>query len=103
MDYVWLGIAILIGLVSLAFVYVFVIKDEHEYKKAKADIFPFVESYKKKCTGMNRFVVTVPELQNVFREYETKIIKRVWLDLIKERVIEQDPLDDEWCVRKHGG
>jgi hypothetical protein len=103
MDYVWWGILLLIVLVAGVFVYVFVLKDIFEYRKAKAEIFPYVESYKKKCVGVNRFVVTVPELQNIFREYETKIINRVWLDLIREHVIEKDPMDDEWCVRKHGG
>jgi hypothetical protein len=86
-------------LAALVFVYVFVLKDRLDYKKAKAEIFPFVQSYKKKCTGVNRFVVTVPELQNIFREYETNIINRVWLDLIREHVIEQDPMDNEWVVR----
>lgn len=102
MDIVlWILLAVVVVL-SGVFIYIFVLKDKHEYKKAKAEIFPFVESYKRKCTGNNRFVVTVNSLQNAFRSYETKIINKVWLDLVKERVIEKDPMDDEWCVKKHG-
>ena len=69
------------------------------YVKAKAEIFSFVKSYKMRCTESNRFVVTVPELQNIFREYETEIIVGVWLELVKEHVIEQDLRDGEWCIR----
>lgn len=70
-----------------------------DLKQARTEIFAYVESYKRKCTGNNRFVVTVPTLQDAFREYDTKTINKVWLELIKERVIVQDPEDHEWCIR----
>lgn len=99
MDIVmWLILLVVLSLV-VVFVYVFVIKDVSEYKKAKAEIFPFIKSYKKRCTGNNRFIVTVETLQDSFREYETKTIHKVWLELIRERLIEVDPQDNEWCVR----
>lgn len=70
-----------------------------DYRKAKRDIIPFVESYKKRCTEVNRFVVTVESLQDSFREYNTETIKKVWLDLIEMKLIERDPTDGEWCIR----
>lgn len=79
--------------------YVYVHKDENDYEKAKDDIFVYVKAYKKKCRGNNRFVVTVETLQDVFREYDTKTINRVWLDLIQDKIIEIDPYDGVWCVR----
>jgi N-glycosylase/DNA lyase len=78
-------------------------KDWFIRREAKKDIFTYVESYRKRCTGNNRFLVNVETLQNSFREYDTKTINEVWLQLINERVIEQDPNDNEWCVRQRRG
>ena len=70
-----------------------------DYKKARIEIFAYVEGYKRRCTGNNRFIVEVETLQDAFREYDTPTINKVWLELIKERVIEQDPLTNDWCIR----
>jgi transposase len=103
MDVLWgiflICFLVLTGIGGGIYIYIFLIKDALDYRKAKKEIFPFVESYKKRCTGINRFVVTVETLQDSFREYNTPTINMVWLDLIKERVIEQDPQDGEWRVR----
>lgn len=79
--------------------YIYYVKGALEYKKAKEEIVPWVRSYKWKCTGANRYIVTVETLQNSFLEYETTIIERVWLDLIHERLIELDPHDGVWCIK----
>jgi len=70
-----------------------------DYRKAKKEIVSFVKSYKRRCRGNNRFLVTVESLQDSFREYDAKVIEKVWLELIRLRLIEQDPQDNEWCVR----
>lgn len=70
-----------------------------KYKDAKNEIFEYVKSYKRRCTGNNRFEVTVSSLQDAFREYDIFTINRVWLELVHERVIEQDPQDRTWCIR----
>lgn len=93
-------LSVVIVVVLIGYGYIYIMRDILDYKDAKKDIFAFVESYKKRCTGNNRFLVTVESLQDSFREYDTKTINKVWLDLIKERVIEQDPQDDEWCIRR---
>ena len=73
-------------------------KDWLDYRKARTEITEFVKGYKHRCNGSNRFVVTVPSLQDSFREYDTVIIERVWRELIKNHIIEQDPMDNEWCI-----
>jgi hypothetical protein len=83
----------------LGYLYVYVFFDKLEYRRAKKEVFAFVKSYKSRCTGNNRFEVTVASLQDSFREYDTNIINKVWLELIRERVIEQDPQDQVWCIR----
>lgn len=85
--------------IVVAYTYIYVVKDWLAYRRAKRDIFAFVESYKRKCTGNNRFVVTVESLQDSFREYNTSVVTKVWLDLIEKRIIETDPQDQVWCVR----
>lgn len=80
-------------------VYIYVWSDKAEYKKAKREIFEYVKARKQRCKGSNRFVITVEVLQEVFPEFETKIIEKVWVALVNERVIQQDPLDNEWCLR----
>ena len=85
--------------VIVVFGYIYVVKDWLEYRQAKKEIFEFVKSYKRRCAGNNRFIVTTESLQDSFRRYNTTIITNVWLDLVNERVIEQDPYDGEWVIR----
>lgn len=66
---------------------------------AKEQIFSYVKSYKGRCTGANRFIVTPEVLQNVFLEYDIVLIEHVHQELINDRIIERDPTDQEWCVR----
>ena len=85
--------------IVLGYTYIYLVKDWFERRKAKKEIFEFVKSYKRRCTGANRFEVTIESLQDSFRMYDTTVITNVWLDLINERVIEQDQTDGLWCVR----
>lgn len=80
-------------------VYVIYIHDWIEYRKARRDIVPWVESYKRRCTGNNRFVVTPAELQNCFTEYDYQTIKKVWQYLISHNVIRRDEMDGEWVIK----
>lgn len=94
--WIWLGIT---ASFIVFVIYVYYVKDWIDYRRAKVEIVSYVKSYKHKCTGNNRFVVTVETLQDSFREYETNIITKVWLDLVHERLIEQDIQDSVWCIR----
>ncbi len=89
---------IVVVVISYA-VWSWVIADWWQYRKARKEILTYVKTYKSRCTQVNRFVVTVPELQNIFREYDTSVIERVWQDLVKLHIISQDPMDNEWCIR----
>lgn len=79
--------------------YIYLLKDYLDYRQAKKEIFVFVKSYKHRCTKQNRFLVTIEYLQDSFREYDTSVIEKVWLDLVNERMIEQDEYDKEWCIK----
>ena len=97
-----IGRAVLATLVFSLLYYaivVYLLQDWMAYRRAKKEIFAFVDSYKRKCTGNNRFVVTVSTLQDSFREYDTKVIEKVWQELVDNRKIVTDPQDQEWCVR----
>lgn len=74
-------------------------KEWLDYREARAEITEFVKGYKHRCNGSNRFVVTVQALQDSFREYDTVTVERVWRDLVKNHIIQQDPMDNEWCIR----
>ena len=91
-------ISIISGLMLLTIVIGWYHRIRH-YQKAKVEIFKYVKAYKSKCTGMNRFIVSEYELQNVFREYNMDLIEKVFQELINHRIIERDPTDQEWCVR----
>ena len=90
---------VVLTVVGIAFFYNMTLKDWIDYRRAKKEITAFVKSYKQKCTGNNRFVVTVETLQDSFREYNTSIILKVWLELVSEHVIVTDPEDQVWCIR----
>jgi hypothetical protein len=96
MEYI---IYLVIGLVALC-IGIGKYLQYRNYKKAKYKIKEWVLGYRRRLTGVNRFVVTVETLQDYFIEYDTPLIEKIWLDLIKERVIEQDAMDNEWCIKK---
>lgn len=95
----WLWSVVLVVGGVAAVLYYWYYKTHREYKEARQEIFAYVKAYKNRCTGVNRFEVTVPYLQDAFREYDTVLINKIWLELIRERVIEQDPQDNAWCIR----
>lgn len=103
MEYVFA----LIKLVSIACVLILVygllylvwLESWLDYRRARKEVIPWVQSYKARCRGNNRFVVTVPDLQDAFREYGTDTLEKVWKDLVNQKIIQQDPMDNEWCVR----
>lgn len=70
-----------------------------KYQKVKDDIFNYVKSYKNRCTGHNKFVISVEILQDIFREYDTETIERVFRDLINEKVLSQNEFDKDWCIQ----
>jgi len=92
--FLWGWVVVLIG--ALIWYLWFRVTD---YKRARTEIFAYVDAYKRKCSGANRFIVTVEALQDAFREYDTPTINKVWLELVKERVIERDSDDNEWCLK----
>lgn len=94
--WLWLVVAIAFALFAL---YMYYLKDWVDYRRAKIEIESYVKAYKRRCTGNNRFEVTVETLQDVFREYDTKVINRVWLELIDGKLVVQDPYDQTWCIR----
>jgi hypothetical protein len=102
MDFLWLSLKfmlwgwVVVGVLAVIWWVWFRVSD---LQQARTEIFAYVEGYKKRCTGNNRFIVTVETLQDAFREYDTPTINKIWLELIKERVIEQDPLTHDWCIR----
>lgn len=101
----WIGLAIFWTLVTVIIVVVtWLLMDKYiwpavMYRRAKKEVTPWVESYKARCRGNNRFVVTVADLQDSFREYDTDTLKKVWNHLVEEKIIQQDPMDNEWCIR----
>lgn len=96
--YTW-TVLVIMGITVGAYAYVYIVKDWMEYRQAKKEIFAFVKSYKPRCTGNNRFEVSAEILQDSFRGYNTIIISKVWLELVHERIIEQDKQDNTWCIR----
>jgi hypothetical protein len=99
----WMGViaaSILAVIVVFVLVYFYWLQDWLMYRKAKEEIFEYVHRYKGRCTGgSNRFLVNVEVLQGIFVEYDTETIHKVWLELVDQRIVEQDPLDHTWCVR----
>lgn len=96
-KYVIYVIFIVIMFFSIRF-FIWWIRDK-EYKKAKKEIFNYVKLYKRRCTGVNVFPVTVYILQNIFREYDTETIEKVHKDLVKENVIRWDMIYSDWCIK----
>jgi hypothetical protein len=95
----WIWTSVFVVAVVGGVSYYLYYKKYQEYNEAREEIFSYVKAYKRKCTGANRFEVTIPTLQDAFREYDTDLINRIWLELVGERIIEQDPQDNTWCIR----
>ena len=97
--WMWIIGVSFIAVIGIWIWYVYIGRYITDYRKAKKEIIAYVQSYKRRCNGNNRFVVTVESLQDCFREYDVRTIEKVWLELIRLRLIEEDIQDNEWCVR----
>lgn len=71
----------------------------YQFYTASKNVREWVLSYQRRCTGNNRFIVTKQTLQDSFPEYNSDLIDKVWLMLVRERIIVEDPMDGEWCIR----
>jgi len=58
-----------------------------------------IEEYKTRCTGANRFVLNETVLRELFPGYHHLVLRTVWKQLVAEKAIDKDPLDQEWCIR----
>lgn len=76
------------------------IYDEVVYRKARKEIVDYVRSYRRRCTGNNRFVVNESVLQDVFREYDSNTIFRVMVYMIDNHILDEDPMDGTICIRR---
>lgn len=79
-------------------VLMFFVYGQARWRLAKYKVFKHVKSYRVKCTGTNRFVVTPETLAEVFPEYNEGMIYSLWIALMEDKVIEQH-IDGEWCVK----
>lgn len=65
-----------------------------------ADARLLVDEYKARCNEVNRFVINEKELKKVYPSSSESVIREVWKQLIAERLVDRDPMDGEWCIRK---
>ena len=97
--WIWVISISFVVVIGMCIWYMYIGRYLIDYRKAKKEIIAYVKSYKRRCSSNNRFIVTVESLQDSFREYDVRTIEKVWLELIRLRLIEEDPKDNEWCVR----
>lgn len=79
-------------------IYEVFIRDLLQYRKAKRDVYAIMMSYKARTTGQNRFIVTVETLSQVFPDYDRQVLSRIWLELVHEKIVRQDVIDNEWVI-----
>lgn len=93
---------LIIGIIILTVVLSYQFIKHLRYRSAEREITEWVRGYKRRCTGNNRFIVTRETLQDSFREYDSNVIDHVFNKLIANNMIQQDPMDQEWCIRNTG-
>lgn len=89
----------LLVLMIMYAVYKLWLKDWLEYRKAHNDIYGVMVLYRQRTTGQNRFIITTETLRESFPDYDEEVITRVWLELVKDRIIEKHSIDNEWGIQ----
>ena len=92
MGAVWLLVLVLL-------VYGHRLQDWIEYRRAHREIFAYMKKYSNRCGKANRFIVTIEVLQEIFNEYDTVTLTKIWEELVDKKIVMRDPADDEWCIR----
>lgn len=59
----------------------------------------WIVDHRARIKGDNRFPVGENYFSQHFYEYSPKIVRRVWMRLVKEGLIQSDPIDGEWIVK----
>lgn len=90
---IFIVIGILIGL------WIYVFSFYWNLRKAKKLIERLIIDYKFRCNGSNRFLVSIPILQDMFVQFDTDVIESVFYYLIEKGIIVRDELDGEWCIK----
>lgn len=84
---------------SLLFCLAILCQQYLELKKARKEIFKYIENYRSRLGNRNRFVVTVDTLREIFQEYDDSVLKKIWCELVDKHIIDRDQMDNEWCIR----
>jgi len=69
-------------------------------KKAMLDeVRLWLDQYRHKTTGNNRFLIDDEYLFRAFPEYPPKIIKAVWREMVQMGWVQEDFIDKQWVVK----
>jgi len=75
------------------------LKRRSAFQSMENDVKMWIEEYKSKLTGSNRFLLNEDVLLKAFPEYDQKTVRKVWTQLVVNRIVDRDPLDGEMCIR----
>jgi len=95
MDAIILGIIGIIGLTPLC-IWLVVLWRSYQLER---DVELFIEEYRSKLNGSNRFLLDEMLLRQAFPEYSQYIIHKVWAKLVMTKAIERDMMDGAWCIK----
>ena len=91
----------LVGFLFFVFGIIFLssfIADILEYRRAKREIFEWVEYHRRKIRSDNRYALTAEELKTYFPEYDINVIYDVWEALISEGRVMRHPFGGAWSI-----
>ena len=99
-----LEISILFGvlfvcLIGMAWGYVYYLNQERVKKELLAEIEEWLDEYKRRTTGNNRFLLDVYMLQEAFPEYSRKTVRLAWKEMVQMGWVQEDFIDKAWIVK----
>lgn len=95
MEWVFAAVIVIVGIGGMIYAW-------HKVKvfRVLADARLLIEEYRARCNEVNRFVINKEEFSKIYPTAGEAVIREVWTRLVNEKVIDRDPLDGEWCIRK---
>ena len=98
MEYVWYIMVVLVS-GSIGFIAHRMILLRLDANRMERQVKSWIDEYRSRLTGSNRFVISEELLAKAFPEYDREVIAEVWSRMIEKRIVDRDPMDQEMCIK----
>ena len=91
---------LLVALIAGMVMYGIKLWGQYQFKKLMRDIDRWLEGYRSRLTGFNRFTISRQLVEEIFEDrYCYNTLSKAWPEMMSRKWVILDKIDNEWIVK----